>query len=427
MSVYVGDGQQILLYHYNTDINWYVLNNTFQNLYSMGIIKCDNCLQVDDDSHFTVKAGLSAFIIPKNHLNEICKMETTVDFQITITDPANQQYLVLEYEHQDNPMHGVDFLLLDGASINPSYHIIVAQLIYDGSNNLTGFNYNSQTKCYGVHSHDQMYYTKTEADNRFVNISGDTMTGDLTIDRDGEVTLTLSSGNGTNYYSNKIILQHNNSNRILLELSNDSNKDFYIARYNDAGNFVNYAMIVHRQTNNIELPDSSLKIGGSYKSAGYFYTGTTTPTNANRLNYDGYFYATRVYNAIYNDIVDFIDYDGEDEIEYGKVYKRNQNGDIVLTDKFADDFLGIASDTYGFSMGVSSNKQIPIAIGGFVLAYVDWVYSSGTPLIARENGILTKWVEGIPEHKILAFFDRVETKQEWNNIKVNGRYWVRVR
>jgi len=31
------------------------------------------------------------------------------------------------------------------------------------------------------HTHDTRYYTKTEADNRFVNVSGDTMTGALTI------------------------------------------------------------------------------------------------------------------------------------------------------------------------------------------------------------------------------------------------------
>lgn len=32
------------------------------------------------------------------------------------------------------------------------------------------------------HNHDDRYYTETESDNRFVNVSGDTMTGDLTID-----------------------------------------------------------------------------------------------------------------------------------------------------------------------------------------------------------------------------------------------------
>ena len=38
-----------------------------------------------------------------------------------------------------------------------------------------------------------------------------------------------------------------------------------------------------------------LKATGTTKITGAFYAGTTAPTNTNRLNYDGYFYSTRVY------------------------------------------------------------------------------------------------------------------------------------
>lgn len=37
--------------------------------------------------------------------------------------------------------------------------------------------------------------------------------------------------------------------------------------------------------------------GNATKVAGQFYTGTTNPTNTNRLNYDGYLYATRLYSG----------------------------------------------------------------------------------------------------------------------------------
>jgi hypothetical protein len=36
-----------------------------------------------------------------------------------------------------------------------------------------------------------------------------------------------------------------------------------------------------------------IKTSGSTKTAGYFYTGITNPTNTDRLNYDGHFYATK--------------------------------------------------------------------------------------------------------------------------------------
>ena len=180
MAKYVGQGDQILLYHYQTEIDWDIFNNVFTNLFSAGVLKCDGCLQRDDDSHFTVKAGLSALIIPKNDLDELCKLETTTDFQLTITDPTTQQYLVIEYEHQPDPGHGANFLLLDAGSINSTYHVRVAKLEYDGSNNLIGFDTtNFQDKAYGVHSHDLQYYPKTESDGKYVFKAGDTLQGDL--------------------------------------------------------------------------------------------------------------------------------------------------------------------------------------------------------------------------------------------------------
>jgi hypothetical protein len=60
------------------------------------------------------------------------------------------------------------------------------------------------------------YYTKTEADNRYVNLTGDTMTGDLHLDGDftnynsllldrGAIQTSDKRGYGDNYVSNKII------------------------------------------------------------------------------------------------------------------------------------------------------------------------------------------------------------------------------
>jgi len=40
-----------------------------------------------------------------------------------------------------------------------------------------------------------------------------------------------------------------------------------------------------------------LNTSGTISTAGYFDNGTTTPSHTNRLNYDGYLYATKLYNA----------------------------------------------------------------------------------------------------------------------------------
>ncbi len=43
------------------------------------------------------------------------------------------------------------------------------------------------------------------------------------------------------------------------------------------------------------LIKGGLTLTGTTKAAGYFDAGTVAPTNTTRLNYDGYFYATRFY------------------------------------------------------------------------------------------------------------------------------------
>ena len=139
-------------------------------------------------------------------------------------------------------------------------------------------------------------------------------------------------------------------------------------------------------------------------------------------------FSNGAYGAVWNDIVDFVDVEENFNIEYGRVYARNKNYKVEKTNKHAQNALGIASDTFGFAVGKKDNKQIPIAIGGFVLAYVDVVYKAGTPLIATKNGMLTKAKWYTRKDKIIAQFDRPEYEKVWNEtVEVNGRHWVKVR
>lgn len=139
----------------------------------------------------------------------------------------------------------------------------------------------------------------------------------------------------------------------------------------------------------------------------------------------------KVYNAVWNDIADFIPYK-DDELEYGKCYYRDKNGNIYKTNSYKQKgLLGIASDTYGFGVGGAKKEgKIPIAISGFVLAYVDREYVPGTPLTSTKKGYLTKMdrkdLMRYPE-RIVATFDRPEEKENFNGVQVNGRHWVKVK
>lgn len=162
-----------------------------------------------------------------------------------------------------------------------------------------------------------------------------------------------------------------------------------------------------------------------------FYTGAAEPTGSTRLNMDGYFYATRIYNAVWNDIADFIEVEKDTPIQYGSVYIRNGLSHRIACKYAEKGAVGIASDTYGFGVGQDSDKhQIPIAIGGFVLAHCSQEYESGTPLVASSTGGLTKanlLIRVFHPERILATYYKPESLKTWNDIEVADRHWVKVR
>jgi len=156
-----------------------------------------------------------------------------------------------------------------------------------------------------------------------------------------------------------------------------------------------------------------------------------TPNNDGRLS------SGKVFNAVYNDIADFMELDEPIEvIECGKVYVRDKDNKVRISESYCEKgILGIASDTYGYGLGVKNFDftnyfmQIPICIGGFVLAYVDKQYEPGTPLTSAPNGYLTEMKEEErcknPE-RLVGTYLKVEKKDEWNDVVVNGRHWIKV-
>lgn len=169
------------------------------------------------------------------------------------------------------------------------------------------------------------------------------------------------------------------------------------------------------------------------KAANAFYAGVTDPTNTTRLNYDGYFYATRVYNAVWNDIADFQDLD--DNLIPGKCYYDSVSGAKICDIRCQQSVIGIASDTYGYGVGQSSIKsQVPIAVCGWVLAFVNGKCEMGDALTSDYDGNLVKMTEEekrrYPE-RIVAIYKKKEYEEEFgtseNKIKVNGRHWVKVK
>jgi len=173
-----------------------------------------------------------------------------------------------------------------------------------------------------------------------------------------------------------------------------------------------------------------------------------TQNSSLQLYYNGSVKASTTSNgitgAVGNDYADAIEIDNRVDVEYGYCYVRDQNGITRKADKYAEKgIIGITTDTSTFTasstkavkdntefIGVDSYDNLPISVAGFVLAYVDKEYSSGTPLTVTKNGKLTKarLLTRIlhPERVIATYYKSMNVK-EWNDVKVNKRQLVRIK
>lgn len=151
--------------------------------------------------------------------------------------------------------------------------------------------------------------------------------------------------------------------------------------------------------------------------------------------------ADEIYNAVWNDLVDCIEVPDDTDLEYGCCYCFDGKTYHKSKDYMEDGIIGIHSDTAGFFVGAKKKdaKVLNTAAAGFALAYVDKVYSPGTPLTCCEDGWLTEMsLEDLREnpHKLVATFWKKEIAPVWGYdnpyswkllVRINGRMWVKVR
>lgn len=176
--------------------------------------------------------------------------------------------------------------------------------------------------------------------------------------------------------------------------------------------------------------DGKVKIGQGGTLA--YYSSAPTLTGTSILGYDGYLYANRVYNSVWNDLADFRSLAKGVKREAGKVYVSTPEGLIIASRRCQGAVAGVCSDTYGFALGGGEDDpgKAPIAVSGWALAFVDKPYSVGTPLVTAKNGILTKaniFEKLFFQERIVGTMENRPEKDQVNpKIKVNGRYWVKI-
>lgn len=121
------------------------------------------------------------------------------------------------------------------------------------------------------------------------------------------------------------------------------------------------------------------------------------------FNVQGYITATRVYNAVYNDIAEFMEKsDNSAPIEAGDALCVEEDGTVkkIETESDLERLIGICSSdrTYGYILGgtdIDDDKKVPLGLAGRVYAKTDDTnIKAGNKLSATKDGKVTRTNSG---------------------------------
>lgn len=135
-----------------------------------------------------------------------------------------------------------------------------------------------------------------------------------------------------------------------------------------------------------------------------FHYDNVAPTGSTRLNYNGYFYATRVYNAVYNDYAEYFE-KGDKTVEPGDVIvcsEDNDNEYIKSNGAYSNLVVGVCSDSYGHILGGEGKESdednfIPLGLSGRVNVKVVGDINKGDLLVTSDiPGVAMKSEKYIP-------------------------------
>ena len=160
---------------------------------------------------------------------------------------------------------------------------------------------------------------------------------------------------------------------------------------------------------------------GNGVPGGEMYLGDIAPTAMTRLNYNGYLYATKIYNAAYGDLAECFEPSAEclyeDVIEH--IVEIDNNEKIRIATECSKTVIGIISSNFGFALNGShtdilDGTKIPVGLAGTL-----WVKSedsaniknigkficagkNGLARVIPDGGTLTIEYEGSIVGKIIA-------------------------
>ena len=169
--------------------------------------------------------------------------------------------------------------------------------------------------------------------------------------------------------------------------------------------------------------DASIGSGGDttwkdVKTEGQFYKSDEAPSSTTVGKYDGYFYATRVYNAVYNDYAEL--FHCVRPISVGHLAYATKEG-VTCAGK-PKTAIGIVSDCYGHLLGGEGNPDdpnfVPIAVAGRVPIEIKGNIEIGDMVQATKNGLGKKAHRFTNRNKIIGKVVGLDPKGRNNYMEV---------
>ncbi len=185
-----------------------------------------------------------------------------------------------------------------------------------------------------------------------------------------------------------------------------------------------------------------LKLSGGTVTGVTTFTNTTASTSTTTgavkisggLGIAGDIYANKVYGAVWNDYAECRE--SNEFIDAGRVVKENGDDTLSLADGRLIYGCSIVSDTFGFMIGETDKAHTPIAVSGRVLAYPYenrevFRHNIGCFVCSGPNGTVSlmdkEEVWNHPE-AIIGQVSAVPDYEYWgNDVKIDGRVWIKVR
>ena len=163
-----------------------------------------------------------------------------------------------------------------------------------------------------------------------------------------------------------------------------------------------------------------------------------TTNSAASINTQGGIYAAkdiwgrRVFNAVFND---YAECRTTIDLTPGHVVVDQDDGSLICSNRRLQPGAQVISDTYGHLMGVTETATTPIAVAGRVLVYPYQLrtnYHAGMAVCSAPNGtvdIMTRdEIRDYPDC-IIGIVSEIPEYETWgsNNVKVDGRIWIKVK